>query len=97
MLWIWFWGCFTTTPQASKDESSDLRTILSNTPKEEQELKALDLLRDHPEQFAQICPFILSQEGKETCQTYAARPHLWTISSQAAPVWKGGYFFSRIF
>ena len=96
MFWMWFWGCFITSPQTTKEESSDIRTLLSNTPKEEQELKALNLLRENPEQFEQICTYIISKEGKETCRTYASRPHLWTISSKEAPVWNGGYFFSRI-
>lgn len=96
MLWMWFWGCLITSSQTTREEASDIDAVLSSLPPEEQELKALNLLRENPEQFEKICSYIRTENGKETCRTYESRPHLWTISSQDAPVWNGGYFFSRI-
>ena len=99
MFWSWLWlscSSSTTTQNAPQKGVEHRVRILAELPFEEQELKALIMLRENPEDYETLCAFVSSQKGKETCQTYASRPHLWTISSQNAPKWAGGFFFERI-
>lgn len=99
MFWSLLLLCCTssTTVQLPLEVGwEDRIAILEGLPTAEQELQALVLLRDYPQQYETLCGFVSSKEGRTTCQTYATRPHLWTISSQDAPYWSEGFFFSRI-
>ena len=62
----------------------------------EREHIALSLLNSYPESASELCGIVQSKVGKQTCNRFKMRPHLWTIEEEDYAFWNGGKLSERL-